>query len=56
MSFRCDRCDVAQEPLAIPIRDVTKTRSRTYNNYGKTSYGWEIVKEQFICLECAENE
>ncbi len=55
MSFRCDECDTPQKPRTKPIRHVTKCREREYVHHGKTSPGWEIVAEQFICLECAEN-
>lgn len=46
MSFRCERCNKAQEPRTRPNRVVTIVREL------ENSWGSQIVKEENLCDEC----
>lgn len=59
MSFRCEKCGVAQAPGTRPVRVVTETRrmeyipnSRTQKKFEST-FGDEIAREMDYCKECA---
>ena len=49
MSFRCQRCQVAQQPGAKPTKVVTEIREKTANG----SVGHETVTELELCASCA---
>ncbi len=50
MSFRCEKCKVAQPPGARPHRVVTKTRS--VDRGRNTPLSSEIAEEQNHCDQC----
>lgn len=51
--YNCGFCHNTSKPKESMTRIVTETRDKEYNNYGKVSYGSEIVKEVPACLSCA---
>jgi hypothetical protein len=54
MSFRCEKCDVAQPDGCRPVLMVTKTRLRASQFEDSHTYlGWEIAEEKKLCEPCA---
>ncbi len=57
MSFRCDRCGVAQPNEKKPNRVVVETRRKEYKlKDGQYSVGTEIVREENLCANCNDLE
>lgn len=53
MAFKCDKCGAAQESGTKPIRSITKKRRKSYMGGGA---GWEIAKEDRLCLPCSKSQ
>ena len=51
MSYRCDCCNKNVAPNKKQNKRVSKTRNKSYQ-YG--AEGWEIVKEEKLCGDCAK--
>lgn len=54
--FNCAECKQPAEPRTRPHRIITEKREQTYNNHGRISRGWEIVKEVNLCTDCYESQ
>ena len=52
MSFRCESCNVPQEPGIRPTMRVVAMRDRVYNTQGGDIPGSEIAREIRICPAC----
>lgn len=50
--YNCGFCHNTSKPKESMNRIVTETRDKEYNNHGKVSYGFEIVKEVRACPAC----
>jgi len=50
--FNCESCKETQPPRTKPHRVVVQAREQIYNNQGRISKGWEVVKEALLCDEC----
>ena len=56
MSFRCGVCDDPQPVKTKPERIVLEYRSKVYHlRDDKVSNGFEIVREENACKDCAEH-
>lgn len=51
MSFRCSKCNAAQDHGVKPVRKTLKKRRKSYTGGG---VGWEIVKEANLCDPCGK--
>lgn len=53
--FNCQECNQPIGPNVSPIKVVTKKRQKVYTNGDGDviGFGWEIVKEEQLCENCA---
>jgi hypothetical protein len=52
--FKCNKCHKVTKSREKQERVVVEKRDKEYWNGYKTSQGWEIKKEIFVCESCAE--
>ena len=52
--YKCCKCGKISPPKEKFNLKVVQTRKREYKDEetGKSTYGWEIVKEEIRCNEC----
>lgn len=55
--FRCQECRCVSKPKETSYKKIIEVRDKEYfNKNGKTSYGFEIVKELQVCGTCKARE
>lgn len=52
--FICQHCGCLSDPNEKPVRVVTETREKLYDNDGVITKGREIVRELLVHLDCVE--
>lgn len=54
--FNCPSCNSTIAPRTSPVEVVIETRPRRYavTRRGRIPEGFEIMKETFVCQECAD--